>query len=119
MANVIKLRKGLDINLKGKAAKQKFSVKAAAQYALVPDDFVGMTPKVVVREGDKVMQATLSLSTRSRPTSSSPLRLVESCRQLSEATVARYCALSLKLTRISSMSTSVRNRWLRLTATPW
>lgn len=54
MANVIKLRKGLDINLKGKAAKLKFSVKAAAQYALVPDDFVGMTPKVVVREGDKV-----------------------------------------------------------------
>ena len=54
MANVIKLRKGLDINLKGKAVKQKFSVKAAAQYALVPDDFVGMTPKVVVREGDKV-----------------------------------------------------------------
>lgn len=54
MANVIKLRKGLDINLKGKAAMQKFSVKAAAQYALVPDDFVGMTPKVVVREGDKV-----------------------------------------------------------------
>ncbi len=54
MANVIKLRKGLDINLKGKAAKQKFSVEAAAQYALVPDDFVGMTPKVVVREGDKV-----------------------------------------------------------------
>ena len=54
MANVIKLRKGLDVNLKGKAAEQKFSVKAAAQYALVPDDFVGMTPKVVVREGDKV-----------------------------------------------------------------
>ena len=54
MANVIKLRKGLDINLKGKAAEQKFSVKAVAQYALVPDDFVGMIPKVVVREGDKV-----------------------------------------------------------------
>ena len=54
MANVIKLRKGLDINLKGKAAEQKFPVKAAAQYALVPDDFVGMIPKVVVREGDHV-----------------------------------------------------------------
>ena len=54
MANVIKLRKGLDINLKGKAAEQKFPVKAAALYALVPDDFVGMTPKVVVREGDHV-----------------------------------------------------------------
>ena len=54
MANVIKLRKGLDINLKGKAAEQKFPVKATAQYALVPDDFVGMTPKVVVCEGDHV-----------------------------------------------------------------
>ena len=54
MTNVIKLRKGLDINLKGKAAEQKFPVKAAAQYALVPDDFVGMIPKVVVREGDHV-----------------------------------------------------------------
>ena len=54
MANVIKLRKGLDINLKGKAAEQKFPVKAAAQYALVPDDFVGMIPTVVVREGDHV-----------------------------------------------------------------
>ena len=54
MANVIKLRKGLDINLVGKAAKQKFSSKAGVQYALVPDDFVGVTPKVVVREGDKV-----------------------------------------------------------------
>ena len=54
MANVIKLHKGLDINLKGKAAEQKFPVEAAALYALVPDDFVGMTPKVVVREGDHV-----------------------------------------------------------------
>ena len=54
MTNVIKLRKGLDINLKGKAAEQKFPSQAAAQYALVPDDFVGMTPKVVVREGDHV-----------------------------------------------------------------
>ena len=54
MANVIKLRKGLDINLKGKAAKQTFPVKACAQYALVPDDFVGITPKVIVREGDRV-----------------------------------------------------------------
>ncbi|CDE34155.1 na(+)-translocating NADH-quinone reductase subunit A [Leyella stercorea CAG:629] len=54
MANVIKLRKGLNINLKGKAARQKFSSGKCAQYALVPDDFVGMTPKVVVREGDTV-----------------------------------------------------------------
>jgi hypothetical protein len=59
MANVIKLRKGLNINLKGKAARQKFSSGKCAQYALVPDDFVGMTPKVVVREGDKVKAGDL------------------------------------------------------------
>ena len=54
MANVIKLRKGLNINLKGKAAKKKADVKPAAEYALVPEDFVGVVPKVVVREGEHV-----------------------------------------------------------------
>ena len=55
MANVIKLRKGLDINLKGKAAKDvKIPVAQASDFALVPDAFVGVTPKVVVREGDHV-----------------------------------------------------------------
>lgn len=54
MANVIKLRKGLNINLKGKAAPQKTHIGISAEYALVPDDFVGVTPKVVVKEGDCV-----------------------------------------------------------------
>lgn len=54
MANVFKLRKGLDINLKGKAAEEKVSLGASEEYALVPDDFTGMVPKVVVREGDVV-----------------------------------------------------------------
>ncbi len=54
MANVIKLRKGLNINLKGKATEQKRSIPACDEYALSPDCFEGMVPKVVVREGDKV-----------------------------------------------------------------
>ncbi len=55
MANVIKLRKGLDINLMGKAAKDvTLPVAEVGEYALVPDVFVGVTPKVVVREGDHV-----------------------------------------------------------------
>ena len=54
MANVIKLRKGLDINLKGKAAKTRTAMKAAGEYALVPEDFVGVSPKVIVHEGDHV-----------------------------------------------------------------
>lgn len=54
MANVIKLRKGLNINLKGKAAEAKMPINTPGEFALVPDDFVGVTPKVVVREGDIV-----------------------------------------------------------------
>ena len=55
MANVIKLRKGLDINLKGKASQEFMSVKEPGFYALVPEDFTGITPKVVVKEQEYVM----------------------------------------------------------------
>ena len=55
MANVIKLRKGLDINLKGKAAEQVVAVKEPGFYSLVPDDFTGVTPKVVVKGQEYVM----------------------------------------------------------------
>ncbi|MBQ1972762.1 MAG: Na(+)-translocating NADH-quinone reductase subunit A [Paraprevotella sp.] len=54
MAKVIKLRKGLDINLKGKAAKEMFEIKNSDTYALIPDDFLGVKPKVVVKENDVV-----------------------------------------------------------------
>ncbi len=54
MANVIKLRKGLDINLQGKAEEKRIQLKSNGQFALVPDDFEGVVPKVVVKEGDKV-----------------------------------------------------------------
>lgn len=55
MANVIKLRKGLDINLKGKPAREYLNVKDTGFCALVPDDFTGIVPKVVVKEQEYVM----------------------------------------------------------------
>lgn len=55
MANLIKLRKGLDINLKGKATAEVVAVKEPGFYALCPDDFTGVTPKVVVKEQEYVM----------------------------------------------------------------
>ena len=55
MANLIKLRKGLDINLKGKAAAEVVAVKEPGFYALCPADFTGVTPKVVVKEQEYVM----------------------------------------------------------------
>ena len=55
MANVIKLHKGLNINLKGKPVQEFFDVKQPDIYAIVPDDFQGVTPKVVVKEQEYVM----------------------------------------------------------------
>ena len=52
--NVIKLRKGLNIKLKGTAVKQKIAIKMGEEFAIVPDDFVGVIPKVVIHEGDHV-----------------------------------------------------------------
>ena len=54
MANLIKLRKGLDIKLEGAAIETKVEIGKAKEYALQPDDFIGVVPKVVVREGDRV-----------------------------------------------------------------
>ena len=54
MAKVIKLRKGLDVNLKGKPAKDLISVQSTGLFAMLPDDFNGMKPKVLVKEGDTV-----------------------------------------------------------------
>ena len=56
MTNVVKIRKGLDIHLKGKASTEKqVEVISSGEYALVPSSFVGLKPKVVVKEGDHVL----------------------------------------------------------------
>ena len=51
---VFHLKKGLDIRLKGRAEETKIQLKSNGKFALVPDDFEGVTPKVVVKEGDQV-----------------------------------------------------------------
>ncbi len=67
MANLIKLRKGLDINLKGKAAAEIVSVKEPGFYAICPDDFTGVTPKVVVKEQEYVMAGGLLFVDKNHP----------------------------------------------------
>ena len=67
MPEVIKLRKGLDIKLKGSAEKELVAVKASQAYALVPEDFVGVTPKVVVAEGQHVKAGEALFVDKKRP----------------------------------------------------
>ena len=54
MTQVIKLKKGLDIRLQGQATLTTEDVAVKGVFGFVPDDFVGMKPKMLVREGDKV-----------------------------------------------------------------
>ena len=54
MANAIKLKKGLDIPVEGHAEARIVDARACEYYALVPDDFHGIVPKVLVKPGDKV-----------------------------------------------------------------
>ena len=67
MANVIKLRKGLDISLKGKATEEFATVNRPDTFALVPDDFPGVTPKVVVKEQESVLAGAPLFVDKSHP----------------------------------------------------
>jgi Na+-transporting NADH:ubiquinone oxidoreductase subunit A len=54
MSEVIKIRKGLDIKLLGKAEKTLQSAENANSFALKPTDFTNLTPKMDVKVGDEV-----------------------------------------------------------------
>lgn len=58
MSKIITLRKGLDINLVGRAQETTASVPTAAEYAVSPLDFEGVTPKLLVKPGDRVKAGT-------------------------------------------------------------
>ncbi|MBR5464276.1 MAG: Na(+)-translocating NADH-quinone reductase subunit A [Alistipes sp.] len=58
MSKIITLRKGLDINLAGVAAKQCKQLPMASEYGISPLDFEGVTPKLLVKVGDEVKAGT-------------------------------------------------------------
>lgn len=57
MANTIRIKKGLNINLIGEAKKQ-ISAIDAGRYAIKPTDFLGVFPRLLVKEGDSVKAGT-------------------------------------------------------------
>jgi Na+-transporting NADH:ubiquinone oxidoreductase subunit A len=54
MSEVIKLRKGLDIKLKGSAEKVLESLPVPDMLAIKPTDFPGLVPKMSIKPGDEV-----------------------------------------------------------------
>ncbi len=59
MSKILKLKKGFDINLAGKAEKTIADSPLSETFALKPTDFIGMKrPKLLVAEGDNVKAGT-------------------------------------------------------------
>lgn len=55
MNNTLKLKRGLDLRIKGAAAGGDVTPAHASEVAVTPDDFPGFVPKLEVREGDEVL----------------------------------------------------------------
>jgi Na+-transporting NADH:ubiquinone oxidoreductase subunit A len=59
MSKIVKLNKGFDIRLVGKASKEIANFASAQSFAIKPTDFIGLQrPKVLVNEGDTVKAGT-------------------------------------------------------------
>ena len=58
MSNNIYLKKGLDLPISGSAAQNTKKVIVPDVVAVKPTDFRGLVPKLLVREGDKVLAGT-------------------------------------------------------------
>ena len=58
MANTIKLSKGLDIKIDGKAVEKTVKIQPSGVIEIKPDHFHGITPKVTVKEGEAIKAGT-------------------------------------------------------------
>ncbi len=67
MSKNITLRKGLDINLVGKAEAVVENLPMAKSYAISPLDYENVTPKLLVKVGDKVEVGTALFFDKNNP----------------------------------------------------
>jgi len=67
MSEVIKIKKGLDIRLKGAAEKIYQTAPSSKTYAVKPPDFPGITPKLCKKPGEKVKAGDCLFFDKGRP----------------------------------------------------
>ena len=58
MSKDIRIKKGLDIKLVGEAEKTTTKLPLSSVYAVKPEDFHGITPKLTAKEGTEVKAGT-------------------------------------------------------------
>lgn len=67
MSNIVKIKKGLDIKLKGEAEKVFAKAELSEAYAVKPSDFCGLTLKAVVQPDEEVKAGTPLLQDKNNP----------------------------------------------------
>ncbi len=67
MSNNLALKKGLDIPLKGAAAREVIKTVVPDIVALKPTDFKGLVPRLLVKEGDHVLAGSPVMADKTRP----------------------------------------------------
>lgn len=67
MSRIIKLKKGLDIKLKGEAEKSVRSIIKSEYYALKPTDFKALTPRLEVKVDDQVKAGDVLFTDKFKP----------------------------------------------------
>lgn len=58
MSEYIKIKRGLNLKLIGEAAKSVVEMPVSETFAIKPTDFIGLTPKLLLKEGDTVLAGT-------------------------------------------------------------
>ena len=58
MSKIIKIKKGLNIDLVGAAVKAISTLPLPETFAIKPPDFTGVVPKLLVKEGEEVLAGT-------------------------------------------------------------
>ncbi|MFT7248252.1 MAG: Na+-transporting NADH:ubiquinone oxidoreductase subunit A [Psychromonas sp.] len=67
MGKSIRLKKGYDIKLIGNASKEILKIAATEVFAVKPTDYLSLTPKLVVKEGDEVLAGDSLFFDKKRP----------------------------------------------------
>ncbi len=67
MSETIKIKKGLHINLKGKAEKVFIKAAPSTTYAVKPTDFPGLVPKLSIKTGDSVKAGSTLFYDKNNP----------------------------------------------------
>jgi len=127
MSKNIKIRKGANIKLEGAAERVKAEAPKATSFAIKPTDFHGLTPKLVVKEGDSVKAGSPIFYDKynehlkyTSPVSGKVAEIVRGAkRKILEVKIAPDGANSFEQFDVSDLSSDVKVKELLMASGLW